>query len=207
MSNPNLPIRCEILNTGATTGAFFDQICSTVVSEGGYMESGIDFSINSGTTGKSVTTGAGIVPIVAIRLKNNFRGYPNRVIVRPGNINAYAEDKPAYWTLIKLNSVADITLANSTWISADADSAVEYNLSGTAIGSGDRMDGGIVGTTSPGGSAKGTGVAPVNAVSTAKKNFIAQNQDSSNSEIYVVCAQAIGGTASLWVDFQWREIY
>jgi hypothetical protein len=207
MSNPNLPVRCEILNIGATTGAFFDQICATVVSEGGYMESGIDYSINSGTTGKSVTTAAGIVPIVAIRLKNNFRSYSNRVIVRPGNINVYAEDKPAYWTLIKLNSVANITLANSTWVSADTDSAIEYNLTGTAITNGDRMDGGIVGTTATGGSAKGTGTAPVNVPSTAKKNFIAQNQDSSNSEIYVVCAQAIGGTASLWVDFQWREIY
>jgi hypothetical protein len=109
--------------------------------------------------------------------------------------------------LIKLNSVANITLANSTWVSADTDSAIEYNLTGTAITNGDRMDGGIVGTSSPGGSARGTGTAPVNAPSTAKKNFIAQNQDSSNSEIYVVCAQAIGGTASLWVDFQWREIY
>jgi hypothetical protein len=207
MSNPNLPIRCEILNTGATTGAFFDQICATVVSEGGYMESGIDFSINSGTTGKSVTTAAGIVPVVAIRLKNNFRGYPNRVIVRPGNINIYAENYPAYWSLIKLANVSNISLANSTWISADTDSAIEYNLTGTAITNGDKMEGGIVGTTSPGGSAKGTGTAPVNSPSTAKKNFIAQNQDSSNSEIYVVCAQAIGGTASLWVDFQWREIY
>jgi hypothetical protein len=147
------------------------------------------------------------VPVLAIRLKNNFRNYPNRVIVRPGNINVYAEDKPAYWSLIKLANVASITLANSTWVSADADSAIEYNLSGTAIGSGDKMDGGIVGTTSPGGSAKGTGVAPVNAPSAAKKNFIAQNYDSSNSEIFVVCAQAIGGTASLWVDLQWREIY
>jgi len=208
MSNPNLPIRCEILNTGATTGAYFDQICATVVSEGGYVESGIDFAVNSGTTGKSVTVAAGVVPILAIKLKNNFRNYPNRVIVRPGNINVYAEDKPAYWSLIKLANVANITLANSTWVSADADSAVEYNLTGTAITNGDKMDGGIVGTTGgPGGSAKGTGVAPVNNPSAAKKNFIAQNYDSSNSEIFVVCAQAIGGTASLWVDLQWREVY
>jgi hypothetical protein len=92
MSNPNLPIRCEIQNTGITTGAYFDQICATVISEGGYIESGIDFSINSGTTAQSITTGNGVYPILAIRLKNNFRNYPNRVIVRSGNINVYAED-------------------------------------------------------------------------------------------------------------------
>ena len=207
MSNPNLPVRCEIRNTGITTGAYFDQICSTVISEGGYVESGIDFSINSGTTAQSITTGNGVYPILAIRLKNNFRNYPNRVIVRSGNINVYAEDYPAYWSLIKLSALANITLANSTWVSAASDSAIEYNLSATAFTGGDKIDGGIVGTTSPGGSAKGTGVAPINNPSSAKKNFIAQNQDSTDSEIYLVCGQAIGGTVKLWVDFQWREIY
>jgi len=207
MSNPNLPIRCEILNTGATAGAFFDQICGTVVSEGGYVESGIDFSIDSGQTSQSVTVANGMYPVVAIRLKNNFRGYPNRVVVRSGNINVYAEDFPAYWALFKLSDLSAITLSSSTWISASADSAVEYNLTATAFTGGDRIDGGIVGTTSPGGSAKGTGTAPVNQPSNAKKNFIAQNQDSTDSEIYVVCGKAIGGTANLWVDFQWREIY
>jgi hypothetical protein len=205
MSNPNLPIRCEIFNTGVTSGAFFDQICSTVISEGGYAESGIDYSLNSGATGQAVTLANGVYPILAWRLKNTFRGYPNRVIVRPGNINVYAEDRPAYWTLIKLDALANITLSNATWTSADADSAVEYNLTATAFTSGDRMDGGIVGTTSPGG--RGTGVAPVNNPSLAKKNFIAQNQDSTDSEIYVLCAQAIGGTANIWCDVQWREIY
>jgi hypothetical protein len=207
MSNPNLPIRCEIRNVGNTVGAYFDQICSTAISEGGYVESGIDFSINSGTAAQSITTANGVYPILAIRLKNNFRNYPNRVIVRPGNINVYAENFPAYWALVKLNDLSNISLANSTWISVNGDSAVEYNLSATAFTGGDRMEGGIVGTTSPGGSAKGTGTAPINQVSNAKKNFIAQNFDSSNSEIYLICGQAIGGTVSIWTDFQWREIY
>ena len=207
MSNPNLPVRCEIRNTGTTVGGYFDQICSTVVSEGGYMESGIDFSVDTGQTSQSITVANGMYPIVAIRLKNSFRTYPNRVIVRSGNINVYAEDFPAYWSLIKLSDLSNITLANSTWISVSADSAVEYNLSATAITGGDRLDGGIVGTSSPGGRDKGTGTAPVNQPSNAKKNFIAQNQDSSNSEIYVVCGKAIGGTTKMWVDFQWREIY
>jgi len=207
MSNPNLPVRCEILNTGTTAGGYFDQICSTVISEGGYIESGIDFSIDSGQTSQSVTVANGMYPVVAIRLKNTFRGYPNRVVVRSGNINVYAEEFPAYWALYKLSNLSAITLSSPTWTSANDDSAVEYSLNATAFTGGDRLDGGIVGTTSPGGSAKGTGTAPVNQPSNAKKNFIAQNQDSTDSEIYVVCAKAIGGTSKLWVDFQWREIY
>jgi len=50
-------------------------------------------------------------------------------------------------------------------------------------------------------------VSQVDQPSNAKKNFIAQNYDSTDSEIYVVCGKAIGGTAKLWVDLQWREIY
>jgi hypothetical protein len=207
MSNPNLPVRCEILNTGTSTGGYFDQICSTVVSEGGYIESGIDFSVDTGQTSQSITTANGMYPVVAIRLKNSFRGYPNRVVVRSGNINVYAEEYPAYWALFKLDNLSEITLSDPTWTSANADSAVEYTLLATAFTGGDKLDGGIVGTTSPGGSAKGTGTAPVNQPSNAKKNFIAQNIDSTDSEIYVVCGKAIGGTTKMWVDFQWREIY
>lgn len=207
MANPNLPIRCEILNTGATTGGYFDQICSTVISEGGYVESGIDFSIDTGQTAQSVTLANGEYPILAFRLKNSFRGYPNRVVVRSRNINIYAENYPCYWAIRKISGLANITLSNASWISANPESAVEYTANATAFVGGDRLDGGIVGTTSPGGSAKGTGIAPINQPSEAKKNFIAQNQDSTDSEIYLITAKAIGGTVSVWVDAQWREIY
>jgi hypothetical protein len=206
MSNPNLPVRCEIRNTGATAGAYFDQICSSVVSEGGYVESGIDWAVTSGSNTRTATANTN-VPIIAIRLKNSFRSYPNRVTVRMGNINLYAENFPAYWKLVKLANVGGLTLANSTWVSVNSDSAVEYNITGTTITGGDEMDNGIVGTTSPGGSAKGTGTSPINNPSAAKKNFIAQNIASSNSEVFVVVGSGIKGNADLWAGIQWREIY
>ena len=44
-SNPNLPVRCEIRNYSAAVGTdTMDQICATVMSEGGYSEAGVDFS-------------------------------------------------------------------------------------------------------------------------------------------------------------------
>lgn len=206
MSNPNLPLRCEIRNTGTTSGAFFDQICATVVSEGGYVETGVDWAIDSGVTGQSIPTTSDY-PVLALRLKNAFRTYPNRVIVRPGNINVYAENYPVYWKLFKLPNLASITLSGPTWTEVHPDSAVEYSLLGTAISNGECMDNGFVGTTSPGGSAKGTGTSSPNSLSTSKKNFIAQNQDSTDSEIYVVACRAIGSAANAWVAMQWREIY
>jgi hypothetical protein len=206
MANPNLPIRCEIKNTGATAGGYFDQICSTVISEGGYIESGIDWSVDSGGTGQAVPT-TGYYPVIAIRLKNSFKGYPNRVTVRMGNINIYAENNPVYWELIKLPSLSSITLSSPTWTSVNAESAVEYTILGTSFTGGEAQDTGFVGTSSPGGSAKGTGTSTPNSSSTAKKNFINQNQDSSDSEIYLIACRAINASANVWISVQWREIY
>ncbi len=205
LSNPNLPVRCEILNTGTTAGAYFDQICSTVISEGGYAESGVKFGANSGTTLKEVNTTSGIVPILAIRLKNTFQTYPNRMFARAESVGVYASGNPVYWSLVKLSGLANITLSSSTWTSAGSLSAVEYNSTATAFTGGYTVSGGIVGTESPGGSTKGTGAGVENPGGT-KRGFIAQNYDSTDSEIYVVCAQAIGGNANVVVDLIWREI-
>jgi hypothetical protein len=207
MSNPNLPVRCEIFNTGATTGGFFDQICSTVISEGGYVEAGQDWHVATGNTKITITGVGNTRPIMAIRLKNSFRGYQNRATVRIGDINLYAEQNPGVWELRKLDSVADLTLANSTWNSVHANSAVEYNITGTAIVGGEAISGGFVGTSSPGGSSKGIGLSSTTQPTSAKKNFIAQNYDSSNSEIFVVVVQAITSPVDVWCTVTWREVY
>lgn len=206
MATPNLPVRCEIRNTGATSGAFFDQICASVASEGGYMESGVDWALDAGVTAQVVPTTSDY-PIIAIRLKNSFKSYPNRVTVRMGNVSMYADSNPVYWKLIKLPNLAAITLSSPTWTSVSNDSAVEYTVLGTAISGGDVQDAGFVGTSSPGGSAKGTGTSTPNSPSTSKKNFITQNYDSTDSEIYVITAHAIGASANVWATIQWREIY
>jgi hypothetical protein len=207
MSNPNLPIRCEIFNTGATTGGYFDQICSTVISEGGYVEAGQDWHVSTGNTKITVTGAGNTVPIMAIRLKNSFRGYQNRSIARMGDINLYAEQNPGVWELRKVDSVAALTFANNTWNSVHANSAVEYNITGLTINDGEAITGGFVGTTSPGGSAKGFGLSSVTEPSSAKKNFIAQNYDSSNSEIFVITLTALGSPVDVWCSVTWREIY
>ena len=207
MSNPNLPIRCEIINTGATDGGFFDQICSTVLSEGGYVEAGQDWHVSTGNTKITVTGVGNTVPIMAVRLKNSFNGYKNRAIVRMGDINLYAEQNPGLWELRKLDSVADLTFANNTWTSVHPNSVVEFNTTGLTINNGEAISGGFVGTTSPGGSAKGFGLSSTTQPTAAKKNYIAQNYDSSNSEIFVITLTSIATPVDVWCTVSWREIY
>ena len=206
MSNPNLPVRCEIVNTAASAGGYFDQICASVVSEGGYAESGIDWSLDGGIVAKSVLT-TGDLPLIAIRLKNSFKSLPNRVYVRMQNLSVYAESNAVIWKLVKLPNLAAITLSSPTWSSLSNDSAVEYSLLGTAYSGGDTLISGFAGASSPGGSTKGMGSTSESNPTSSKRNFIAQNIASDDSEIYVLAARAIGATASVWAAMQWREIY
>jgi len=204
MSNPNLPVRCEIQNTGTTAGAFFDQICSTVISEGGYVEAGQDWSISS-PTARTMDDGT-TVPILAIRLKNTFRGYENRMIVRMGNINVFGTQENMEYKLIKLPNISQLT-TGTAWVPINDGSGVEYNAGATAFTDGEIIDGGYVSATTQ-GSQKSAGAPPSNIPSSAKKNYIVQNYDSTDSEIFVVVLTNIGsadGTAR--VSLQWREIY
>ena len=204
MSNPNLPVRCEILNTGTTTGAYFDQICSTVISEGGYVEAGQDWSVSS-PTARTMNDGT-TVPVLAIRLKSTFRGYANRMIARMGNLNVFATQENMEWKLIKLPNISQLTTATN-WVSVNDGSGVEYNDGATAYTGGEVIDGGYISATTQ-GSQKSAGAPPSNLPSTAKKNYIVQNYNSTDSEIYLVVVTNIGsadGTAR--ASIQWREIY
>jgi len=203
MSTPNLPVRCEILNTGVTAGAYFDQICSTVLSEGGYVEAGTDWAVTNPTL---KTLAAGVtLPIIAIRLKTTFKTYENRMIVRMGNLNMFSDGESIKWRLLKL---PDSTFLNdTTWTDVDADSGVQYNVDATTVTSGDEMDSGWVGASTQ-GSQKAGGAPAANIPSAAKKNFIVQNYDSTDSEIYVVIATNLGSQSTqVGAAIQWREIY
>jgi hypothetical protein len=136
ISNPNLPVRCEILNTGTTPGGVFDQICSSVMSEGGYVESGIDWSIYT-TARATPTPGQTRFPLVAIRLKNSFQGYPNRLSVRPLSLSLFAKTEPIVYEVVKLPNASSLsTTLNGgtlTWTSADSNSGVEYCVNATGF--------------------------------------------------------------------------
>ena len=204
MSSPNLPVRCEILNTGTTAGAYFDQICSTVVSEGGYVEAGQDWAVNSPAS-RALAAGA-TLPVLAIRLKTAFNTYANRMIVRMGSVNVFGTQENMEWKLIKLTGISQLTTGTS-WVPVNDGSGVEYNAGATAFTGGEMIDGGYLAATTQ-GSQKSAGAPPSDLPSSAKKNYIVQNYDSTDSEIYVVAVTNIGDTAgTVRVSTQWREIY
>ena len=129
ITTASLPLRYEITNTGATSGAStLKQICSTVLSEGGYQLNGLQQAIGIPvTTPKNLAVAGTFYPIVSLRLKTS----PDRLdgIVICTAISVIATSTGAYnWQVI-----ASGTTTGGTWVSAGTNSAVNYNITGTSL--------------------------------------------------------------------------
>lgn len=207
MTNPNLPVRCEIINAGdpPQTGSM-EQICSTVGSEGGYMESGIAQSLSSPTL-RSIA-GGGTLPVMAIRLKNSYSGLPNRAFVRVTSVGAFTEDQTAQYQLIKLP--ASSSLVGGSWVSVGNTSVVEYNITATSYGldSGSSLLGGFIFAGGVGGGNNVAGQAQTPGIDT-RVNFISQNIPSNDSEIYLLTMKNMNNSnaTDVGATLMWREVY
>jgi len=127
ITTASLPLRYEITNTGTTTGAStLKQICSSVLSEGGYELRGSQQAIGTPiTTAKTLGSAGTYVPIVSIKLKSERLDG----IVIPTAISAIGNTTANYnWQV-----VIGGTTAGGTWTSAGTNSCVQYNLGGTSF--------------------------------------------------------------------------
>lgn len=127
MTTATLPVRYEIENTGLTTGASsMRQICSTVISEGGYQEHGIIETAGTGITQKDLgLAGNGPVPIVSIRLASTRLD----AVVVPSQIDILSSSVDYFMFKLILNG----TLANSTWSGTSSTGTVQYDTAATAV--------------------------------------------------------------------------
>ena len=202
MQSPNLPVRCEIRNSVAATSSM-EQICSSVMSEGGYVEAGKAFSVASDTF--RTLAGGATLPVIAIRLKNSINGLPNRAFVRLQNASTFTDQQTVRYSLLKLPSGSALT-TSSAWISVDQNSVVEWN-SGSAYLDGVTLLTGFVGANSL-NPTQATPEAVIQAGVANRQNFIAQNYDSTDSEIYVVVAKNMtNSTTNVGGAMLWSEIY
>jgi hypothetical protein len=127
ITTASLPLRYEIKNTTATaSSSTLKQICSTVISEGGYELRGLQQAIGTGITAPySLTTAGTFYPVISLRLKTT--ALDAIVILTAISLMSAAGTANYVWRV-----VASPTTTAGTWTSAGADSAVEYNLTGTA---------------------------------------------------------------------------
>ena len=202
-SNPNLPIRCEIRNYSTTVGIdSMDQICATVMSEGGYNEAGVDFSAS--TTSPISIDNTTKKPLIAIRLKTGYYGKPNRSIVRLGQSSIFSATKPVAFEFWRLTGNANII--GGSWVSANNESVVEYNTTATSITttSGLMLNMGYVSAGGPAGNSAGAS-NNFQSISSAKRGYISQNIDSTESNIFAIAISGLDTTTNVYGGMQWRE--
>jgi hypothetical protein len=197
ITTASLPIRYEMKNTGATTGAStLKQVCSTVISEGGYQLAGaqqtIGTPINTPTT---LTTAATFYPVVSLRLKTTR--LDAIVILTAVSILGLTNNANYQWEVVTRGATT-----GGTWVSAGTNSGVEYNITGTAFSS---TGGRILATGFFQGSNQGAG--PVDILKEAL--FASQLERDpfvpTPYELTLACTSGSNG-AQVLASLDWEEI-
>ena len=125
-----LPVRYEITNTTTqASGSTMYQICSTVLSEGGYELRGTQQSISTPfATEYNLAVADTYYPVSAIRLKSTALD----ACVIFSALSIIPETSGENYNYRILNG-SGVSVSGGSWVSAGPNSAVEYNLTGTGI--------------------------------------------------------------------------
>jgi len=125
MTTAILPVRYEIENTAATaSSSTLKQICSTVISEGGY-EKKVALNVARMTSANgSISTS--FVPLVSLRLASGRTG----AVVIPDGYSVLPTAASA--TTFEIVLVKNPTLTAASWVASDS-SNVEQDLSATSF--------------------------------------------------------------------------
>ena len=130
ITTASLPLRYEITNTGLTTSSStLKQVCSTVISEGGYELRGLQQAIGTTITSPVTLPTAGtLYPVMSLRLKTNPDRLDAIVILTAISMMGITNNSNYNWKVI-----ASGTTNEGNWVDAGVDSAVEYKIDGGSI--------------------------------------------------------------------------
>ena len=185
-----LPVRYEITNRAATAGTSnLNQICSTVLSEGGYEPKEQLFCQLGPAGGKSVTTTTA-VPLISIRLA------PGRLdaiaVLKQLNIAVSTNTDLAQWTLI-LNG----TLSGPTSWGAHADSTnVQVDTGSDAISGGRLIEMGFA----------QTGSINTSLQASFFEAQLGRNSFTGTSDIITLAAAECTANPVLFYSLAWAEL-
>ncbi len=194
ITTASLPLRYEITNTGTTASAStLKQICSTVISEGGYELRGRQQAVGTPITDSYNLASAGTYyPIVSIRLKSTRL---DAIVILTALSILPTENGDFNWRVVAGGS----TTAGS-WVSAGANSSVEYNLTGTATSGGRVLASGFVKSSNTAGSG-------VDILKEALFKFqLERNTFTSTAEELSLVMASNGNNDEVYGSLDWEEV-
>ena len=131
ITTASLPLRYEIKNTAATSGTSkLKQICSTVNSEGGYELRGLQQAVGLALNApRNCTLANTYYPVISLKLKS---GFLDAIVV----LTALSMLGTGNNAIFNWQMIASGTTTGGNWVDAGANSAVQYNISGTSFSGG-----------------------------------------------------------------------
>jgi hypothetical protein len=210
MVNPNLPCRYQLTLTGVGF-VRLTQICSSVMSEGGYNPIGKPFSISNGITAVPALASGIETPILAIRgnsaasSSSNNRYYHQNIV--PTLLNIFSTSNNNILYIIRLY-LAPNTPTVITWNAVDVNSVIQYAVGGLAnitdinpVSNGTSI---IVDS----GYAAGRGGAVIQSLSSIYSNVLQITSNVSNvSDVILISARSLSTASDVYASFNWQEIY
>lgn len=129
ITTASLPCRYELTNTGITDSVSnMKQICSTVISEGGYNMQNLTRSAANNILGKNLTSNK-LNPMVSIRLRSGRTD----AVVFPASLDLYGIQATAF----NYHVIRGVTsLQNASWTLLDSAGSVEYDLTADSMSGG-----------------------------------------------------------------------
>lgn len=197
ISTGSLPLRYEIENTATTaSNSTLKQVCSSVISEGGYELRGAQQAIQIPIgSPRDLTTALTYYPVISIRLKASPDRLDAIVILTALSILGITNNANYSWQV-----VASGTTTGGTWTSAGTDSAVEYNITGTSFTGGRILASGFL-------NGSNQGSTPVDILKEALFTFQLERNifTSTPFELTLVAAADTNG-ADIYASMDWEEI-
>ena len=199
ITTASLPLRYEIANTGVTTSSStLKQVCSTVISEGGYELNGLQQAVGTPITAPYTLSVAGtFYPIISIRLKATPDRLDAIVILTALSLMGVSNGINYNWQVR-----ASGTTTGGTWTSAGDDSAVEYKLNGTGITGGRILASGFFNSANQGSPS-------INILKEALFKFQLERNGLTGTpyEItVVVAASPVSSSEEVYAAMDWEEI-
>jgi hypothetical protein len=197
ITTASLPLRYEITNVGTTaSSSTLKQVCSTVLSEGGYELRGAQSAIGTPVASpRDLTNASTDYPVVSIRLKSTR--LDAIVILTALSIMGITNNANYNWKVI----VGGTTSAGS-WDTTGATSSVEYNITGTSftIGTGRILASGFAT-----GSNQGSTVIDILKEALFAFQLERNGLTGTTTELTLVCSSASAG-ADVLSSMDWEEI-
>lgn len=192
MTTACLPVSYQILNNGITTsGSTLKQICSTVLSEGGYQASSPFFTKGTDLSLLSIAQTPIITPVVSIRIKS---GRPYAIVI-PAELNLILTTTDTIQYFLILNGV----LNTSSFVSYGTNSNVETDQTAVTVTGGSILQQGFVISSTQ-------SKTSISLDSPESFNFQLGTYINGTSDVITLACSSISGTASVLGLLGWYEL-